>query len=52
MPGNGTIATPAAISARRLTRRRQWRTTASISRVVAGTTAQSTAARLAREKLA
>src|SRR5690348_15020726 len=42
-PGSGTIATPAATSARRLTRRRQLRTTSSISRMVAGTTVHSAA---------
>ena len=51
MPGNGTTATPAATSARRLTRRRQWRTTASISRVVAGTTAHSVAGRCRAKNL-
>ena len=52
MPGSGTTATPAAMSARWLTRRRQWRTTASISRVVAGTTAQSDGRPWPREELA
>ena len=44
MPGTGTIATPAAIVARRLTMRRQWRTTESISRSDPGTTVHAASA--------
>src|SRR5450755_68209 len=44
-PGIGTTATPAATNARRLTMRRQWRTTASISFRDAGTTTHSSASR-------